>query len=110
MTCDCCNRARLSPAHSQFCPTCLHCGARLIQAIGHLPISRQEVSTRRRQVLTDWIAHGHPEQQLRALAALDAQALAPMEPIAPKALTSQAPITGPVPNTASGRPTPKKRR
>lgn len=98
MTCDCCNRARLSPAYPLFCPTCLHCGARLIQAVGRLPISRNEVSTRRRQVLTDWMAHGHPEQAIRTLAALDAPALAPLEP------------TGPAPNTASAAPSPKKRR
>ena len=96
--CDCCTRARLSPRYPLFCPTCLHCGARLIQAVGFLPVSRQEVSSRRRQVLIDWIAHGHHEQAIRTLAAMDTPALAPLEPI------------GPAPNTASAAPSPKKRR
>jgi hypothetical protein len=105
MTCDCCHRARLSPAYPLFCPACLHCGARLIQAVGRLPIGRQEASTRRRKVLADWMAHGHPEQQIRNLADSDVMAIAPLE-LAPPPL----PKTGQVQSTASARPTPAKRR
>lgn len=90
--CECCNRSREYPAYTLFCPSCLHCGARLIQRIGQLPISREDVVRRRRAVLADWMAHGHPEAALRELAAMN------------------APAIGPVQTTASGGQTPKKLR
>jgi hypothetical protein len=78
--CDCCRLARENPGHCWFSPACLHCGARLIQAIGGLPIPATQVSQRRRAVLTDWMAHGHPEAEIRTLAALPERALAPLNP------------------------------
>lgn len=48
-------------------PLCLFCGARLIQQIGLLPISKSEATERRRAVLADWVKQGHAEEDLRAL-------------------------------------------
>lgn len=88
MPCDCCRIARENPRHCWFSPACLHCGARLIQAIGGLPIPAKQVSMRRRAVLTDWMAHGHPEPEIRTLAALPERALAPLIRVEPS--TGQA--------------------
>lgn len=69
MTCECCEAAREAPAHNLYTPACLWCGARLIQALGRLhDRPRSEIAARRRAVLTDWMAYGHEEAQLRALA------------------------------------------
>lgn len=68
MTCPTCNAAREAPAYRMHCPTCIHCGARLIQSIQRLPRPRPEISARCRAVLDDWVAMGHSEQELRALA------------------------------------------
>jgi hypothetical protein len=66
--CDDCNATREAPAHRMFNPVCLHCGARLIQRLGKLPRPKDEITARRRQVLADWMAQGHPEADLRRLA------------------------------------------
>lgn len=92
MTCDCCDKAREWPGYRMYSPACLYCGARLIQAIGRLSIPVTQVQQRRRAVLSDWIAHGHAEAQLRALAACQALAI------------------GPVQSLESDRPAPKKSR
>ena len=68
MTCDCCEAAREAPAYTMHCPSCVHCGARLIQALGSLPRPKGEIVARRRAVLADWVTMGHSEQELRALA------------------------------------------
>ncbi len=75
MTCEECQAARQFPGHNRHDLKCLHCGARLIQAIQRLrPLPTVEETTaaqikrRCRTVLTDWVAYGHDEQQLRALA------------------------------------------
>lgn len=53
-----------------FSPACLWCGARLIQQIKALTQRpAAERSARCTAVLTDWVAHGHPEPELRALSA-----------------------------------------
>lgn len=56
---------------------CLHCGARLIQRLGKLPRPKDEITARRRKVLADWVAYGHAEADLRALAKSPTLALAP---------------------------------
>lgn len=66
--CDCCKVARQFPEYRSFCPSCLHCGARLIQRLGKLQIPESECRERRRAVLADWMAMGHSEQALRTLA------------------------------------------
>lgn len=66
--CQCCHRTSLGPQYRFHCPTCLWCGARLIQRIQALPVSPEDKRSRCRQVLADWMAHGHSEAQLRALA------------------------------------------
>lgn len=101
--CDCCEMARQWPGYRMYSPACLYCGARLIQAIGNLSIPDNEVSRRRRAVLVDWVAHGHSEAQIRALALNAAPALPEIAPPPPAA-------PGPAQSSASGRPTPKKRR
>lgn len=67
-TCKPCQTASIVPAHNLFSPACLHCGARMIQRLGLLPIPASEIATRRRQVLVDWAEFGHQESQIRALA------------------------------------------
>lgn len=68
MSCHCCNMVREYPHFNQYCPSCLYCGARLIQRIGTLPIAESAAKARKRAVLRDWMAMGHPEDRLRALA------------------------------------------
>lgn len=78
--CDCCAASRLTGGlYRLFDPKCLHCGARLIQQIGALPIPASEATKRRKAVLKDWCQYGHSETELRALA--KAEAL-PLEPVA----------------------------
>ena len=77
MPCDCCEKSRLGPMYAVHCPSCLHCGARLIWAIQRLPISREAKISRCRAVLADWKANGHSEEEIRRLAKMDCQPLAP---------------------------------
>ena len=80
MTCTNCENAHQWPgtvASRTYTPACLYCGARLIQALGKLRRPREEIAERRRKVLADWMAHGHPEADLRSLAKGDALPLAP---------------------------------
>lgn len=67
MRCKCCHIAKTFPGYRMFCPSCLWCGARLIQALGQLEIPAAEISKRRRAVLEDWMSHGHDEQAIRTL-------------------------------------------
>jgi hypothetical protein len=68
MACNLCNIARLHPEHRMFCPSCLWCGARLIQRLSSLAIGVTACRVRRSAVLADWMAFGHSEAQLRLLA------------------------------------------
>jgi hypothetical protein len=68
MSCQDCSAAReTSGLWRLFDPKCLHCGARLIQQIGQLPIPPSDITRRRRAVLADWIAQGHAEKDIREL-------------------------------------------
>ncbi len=62
------------------CPTCVWCGARLIQRIATLPLRREALSARRKQVLADWLAMGHSEKEIRSLVAGGALPLQPAGP------------------------------
>lgn len=66
--------------HRMHCPACVHCGARLIQKHqrqqGLTPAQRQD---RSRAALSDWMACGHAEAQLRSLAKATAWAVAPAD-------------------------------
>lgn len=67
--CEDCAAAKENPHWARFCPSCLWCGARLIQriqALVHRPA--QERTQRCKAVLTDWVAMGHAEHALRSLA------------------------------------------
>jgi len=66
--CDLCNIARQFPEHPRFCPSCIFCGARIIQLLGKLPIGVTECTTRRQQSLAVWVEWGHSEQEIRRLA------------------------------------------
>jgi hypothetical protein len=63
-----CHRASIGPGYPLHCPTCLWCGARLLKTIGRMQITADQSVARRRKVLADWVAHGHSEAELRALA------------------------------------------
>ena len=67
--CSNCNTAREFPEYRMFCPSCIYCGARLIQRIGLLPIGKTEASERRTKVLKDWTQYGHSEKEIRGLVA-----------------------------------------
>lgn len=78
--CTDCQAARETNGLWAFhCPTCLYCGARLIQRIGKLPAPRAELSARRKRVLEDWVAAGHSEAEIRALVAGKALPVQPVE-------------------------------
>ena len=68
MSCENCAVAKKNPAWRMFNPACLYCGARLIQVLGMLAITRTDCRDRRRAVLADWGAQGHAEADLRRLA------------------------------------------
>ena len=66
--------------YRMHCPTCIHCGARLIQKLQRLyQLTTEQRRDRCRQALADWVAQGHGEQELRALAKATAWAVAPKE-------------------------------
>lgn len=67
-SCECCQIAKEFPGYRLFCPSCLHCGARLIQTIQRKAIPMQDKVRRCRAVLADWMAMGHDETSLRDLA------------------------------------------
>ena len=68
MNCTDCTATREAPAWPMHNPTCLYCGATLIQRIGKYSIPISAATERRRAVLDDWVAHGHDEAQIRRLA------------------------------------------
>ena len=93
--CTDCTKAQAAPLRNWFNPACLHCGARMIQHLGTLPIAPSAITQRRRQVLLDWGEHGHSEQALRALAK-GPLAIAPQtEPSGPVALSASVPQAKP---------------
>ena len=75
--CNNCQQASEAPGWAWHSLQCLWCGARLIQAIGRLPIPVSQVSQRRRAVLNDWVAWGHNEKTIRALVEEKALPLGP---------------------------------
>lgn len=79
MNCQCCEMQTSHDYWYQYCPACLHCGARLIQSILKLQRPQDERKQRARAVLDDWMKHGHSEAELRALAKSPAP---PVEPSA----------------------------
>ena len=66
--------------YRQHCPTCIHCGARFIQKFQRLyQLTTEQRRDRCRQALADWVAQGHSEPELRALAKQTAWAVAAKE-------------------------------
>ena len=74
MACTDCATIRKHYAHDpqayrMHSRACLHCGARLIQKMQRLyQLTPEQRRDRRRETLAAWMAQGHDEQQLRALA------------------------------------------
>ena len=68
--CSSCSASQLtSGLWNTYDPACLYCGARLIQQLGKLRTSSsQQISQRRRNELAIWVAQGHSEAEIRALA------------------------------------------
>lgn len=68
--CTCCNDAQPDPAgYRFFAEGCLHCAARRIQYIQRrLPLSPDDKRNRCRKALSDAMALGLPEQEIRAMA------------------------------------------
>lgn len=85
MTCPCCQTIRQYYSrdpwkYAQASLTCIYCGARCIQRIQRkfrLPADEKRI--RCRAALSDWMQHGHDEQQLRGLAKSKTWAVAPKE-------------------------------
>lgn len=100
MTCKNCEIARTFPQYRLFNPVCAHCGARLIQCLGRLPIPARECRQRRQAMLALWLKHGHSEAQIRELVK-GPLAIAPIQPV---------PQTGPAGGTACASHTPAKPR
>lgn len=67
MKCVNCEIVKKNPSYRLFNPACLYCGARIIQVIGALAITRADCRDRRRAMLMDWVAQGHAEAEIRAL-------------------------------------------
>ena len=89
--CTNCQISRESPGYNLFCPKCIFCGARIIQAFGKLQIPASDCAQYRRESLARWVSFGHSEAEIRRLAK------------GPLAL-------GPEPSLESENPIPKKRR
>lgn len=67
-------------AYRMHCPTCIHCGARLIQKLQRLYLLTPEQRRDQcRQVLQEWMAQGHDEVELRKMAKAAAWAVAPAQ-------------------------------
>ena len=66
--------------YRQHCPTCIQCGARLIQKLQRLyQLTAEQRRDGCREALADWMAQGHSEKELRALAKATAWAVAAKE-------------------------------
>lgn len=70
MTCEACNEARSAPeSYRMFAEGCLHCAARRIQYIQRrLPLSPEDKRNRCRKALSDAMALGLPELEIRRMA------------------------------------------
>lgn len=80
MSCECCNDARTSPENYRlFAEGCLFCAARRIQYIQRrLPLSPTGKTERCRAALSQALALGLPEAEIRSMAKLPAWQLAPV--------------------------------
>lgn len=68
MDCPECQIAEDFHGYRLFNPLCLHCGARLVQLLGTLAITKAECSRRRVAVMDDWQGFGHSREEIRTLA------------------------------------------
>ena len=66
--CQDCKIAQENHEYTMFNPACLYCGARLIQRLASLDITKADLHTRRKAVLDDWEKFGHKREQIRELA------------------------------------------
>jgi hypothetical protein len=87
MTCTDCQTATITqgcwPQYNS--PSCKYCAARLIQRLGKLRTpTTEQITARRRAVLTEAIAQGHNEQDVRELAKAKTMAVQPLQTKAKK--------------------------
>lgn len=68
MPCDCCAEFRDNENCRQGSPSCVFCGARLIQIVQRMRRPKTETVERCRAILADWLRFGHSEAEIRALA------------------------------------------
>ena len=85
--CKPCTIALTFPEYRLFNPACLHCGVRIIQRLGKMPIPESECIQRRRNMLAVWVEHGHSESVIRDLVK-GPMAIGPVQPLVQE---SQAP-------------------
>lgn len=69
MPCEECERYAASKAWARCDPACLRCGGRYLFLIQRLRLPEQEKRERLRAAVTVWTDLGHPESQLREIAA-----------------------------------------
>lgn len=77
MPCECCAAFRDNDHFRQGSPSCVFCGARLIQIAQRFPLTKAEKSKRSRALLDDWLSFGHSEEEIRKLAKGGKPALEP---------------------------------
>lgn len=77
--CDCCEIEREHPGFRRFNPACLWCGARYLQAVGSILLTKQKRTEWRLKILDDWTAIGHDREELRTLAKGETTPIAPVE-------------------------------
>jgi len=82
--CECCTEAREFGYSKLHCPSCLWCGARLIQQIGKSQIAVSAAKVRQLVQLAVWMNHGHSEPEIRRLVKLQEAPIAPIEPVVEK--------------------------
>ena len=103
--CECCQQARARPdpgSYRMHNEGCIHCGARAIQRIQRLfAIGTDAKRERSRSTLAVWMAMGHDEARLRALAKAPEWALEPLHTVSHCASVPSA--AGASTREASGR-------
>lgn len=65
--CKPCSIARDHAAYTLFCPSCIHCGARIIQHLGTMQLPVSDCTRRRKAMLKVWTDYGHSEATIRAM-------------------------------------------
>lgn len=94
MPCDECSAAMESPARRVYCPTCIWCGARYIQQLGEVRVTREARAQWRKDVLDRWERHGHSREDMRAMAQKTETPYEPPPDVRRKSLSRKQARTG----------------